>query len=288
MRTGRGLQNVGSDSNVRGCAIDYHLLGNVVPKHTNMFHRVSLEVKRPKYPPAPDGLVIYAVGDIHGRADLLDQAHELIANDKATFRPNRNLEVYLGDYIDRGPDSASVVSRLIERSSQTSTIFLRGNHEQLMLDFLEGKDCWREWSAVGCIPSCLSYGMNPDHLFRRASADVVRQALRESVPPEHVRFYADTSSYCCVGPYLFVHAGIKPGIRLEDQNPADLLNIRQSFLEFEGDFGHIVVHGHTPVDFPDFRKSRINIDTGAFATSRLTCLRIDCDGARVLTPFKSR
>jgi Calcineurin-like phosphoesterase len=249
-----------------------------------MFRRISLEEKRPKYPPAPDGFVIYAVGDIHGRADLLEQTHALIDKDKATSGTHRDVEVYLGDYIDRGPASATVVSRLIERSSQTSTIFLRGNHEQLLLDFLDGKDCWREWTTVGCIPSCLSYGINQHLLFRRVSADAVRQALLESVPPEHVRFYADTGSYCCVGPYLFVHAGIRPGIRLEDQDPADLLNIRQSFLKFEGEFGHIVVHGHTPVDFPDLRKHRINIDTGAFATNRLTCLRIDCDGARVLPP----
>jgi len=253
-----------------------------------MFYRVALEANRPKYPPAPDGLVIHAVGDIHGRADLLDQAHGLIDNDKLTFGADQNLEIYLGDYIDRGPDSAVVISRLIERSSRTSTIFLRGNHEQLLLDFLDGKDCWREWSRVGCIPTCLSYGISPHLLFPQVSADKVRQALRKSVPPEHVRFYADTGSYCSIEPYLFVHAGIRPGINIEEQNPADLLNIRQTFLEFEGDFGHIVVHGHTPVEVPDLRKHRINIDTGAFATNRLTCLRIDCDGARILTPFRSR
>ena len=253
-----------------------------------MFHRVSLEPIPLKYPSGPDGLVIYAVGDIHGRADLLDQTHALIDDDKATSRLDHNLEVYLGDYIDRGPDSAMVVSRLIERSKQASTIFLRGNHEQFLLDFLDGKDCWREWATVGCIPSCLSYGLSPDLLFRRVSSDAVRHMLEESLPPAHVRFYAGTGSYCSVGPYLFVHAGIRPGVRLEDQNPIDLLNIRQSFLEFEGDFGHIVVHGHTPVDYPDLRKHRINIDTGAFATNRLTCLRIDCDGARILTPFRSK
>jgi serine/threonine protein phosphatase 1 len=237
----------------------------------------------PDYPPAPDGFTVYAVGDIHGRADLLDQIHDLIDRDKTISSSERNVEVYLGDYIDRGADSATVISRLIKRSSQTRTIFLRGNHEQLLLDFLNGKDCWSEWKTVGCSPSCLSYGISPNLLFRNVSAKVVRQALQERVPSEHIRFYEDTSSYCCLGSYLFVHAGIRPGIKLEDQNPSDLLNIRQSFLKFEGDLGYMVIHGHTPVESPDLRKHRINIDTGAFATNRLTCLRIDCDGVWVLT-----
>src|SRR5215510_1776997 len=164
-----------------------------------MFRRVYLGPKL-GYPPAPDGLTIYAVGDIHGRRDLLDQIHELIDIDKTTTGTERNVEVYLGDYIDRGPDSSTVISRLIERSSQTYTIFLRGNHEQLLLDFLDGKDCWPEWRAVGCVTSCLSYGVSPSLLFRHVSAKAVRQGLKESLPLEHMRFFADTSSYCCVGP----------------------------------------------------------------------------------------
>jgi len=247
-----------------------------------MFRRVYLGPKL-GYPPAPDGLTIYAVGDIHGRTDLLDQIHELIDMDKTATGTQRKVEVYLGDYIDRGPDSATVISRLIERSGRASTIFLRGNHEQLLLNFLDGMDCWPEWKAVGCIPTCLSYGISPNLLFLPAAAQAARKALQESVPLEHIRFYADTGSYCCAGPYLFVHAGIRPGTKLADQNPADLLNIRRLFLEFEEDLGYIVVHGHTPVDTPDLRRNRINIDTRAYASNRLTCLRIDCDGVQILT-----
>src|SRR5262245_49566021 len=250
-----------------------------------MDNRLLLEPIRHEYPAAPDGLTIYAVGDIHGRVDLLDRVHQLIDEDKSNSRPGQKMEVYLGDYIDRGPDSAAVISRLIKRSHlRTCTIFLRGNHEQLLMDFLNGKECWTEWRAVGCIPCCLSYGISPNLLFRHGSEKIVRQALKENVPVEHVRFYEDTGSYCCVEPYLFVHAGIRPGIRLENQNPNDFLNIRKSFLEFERDLGYVVVHGHTPVDVPDMRKHRINIDTGAFATNRLTCLRIDCNGLSVLMP----
>ena len=252
--------------------------------HTNMDHRVAVEPRRLDYPPVPDGFTIYAVGDIHGRVDLLDEVHALIDEDTTSSRSERKVEIYLGDYIDRGSDSANVITHLIKRTSQVFTIFLRGNHEQLLLDFLDGKDCWAEWKAVGCIPSCLSYGIEPGLLSGHMPPGAVRQALEESLPADHVHFYTDTSAYCSVGPYLFVHAGIRPGIKLADQTMTDMLGIRRIFLDFEGDLGFIVVHGHTPVSAPDLRKHRINIDTGAFATHRLTCLRMDCEGVRILTP----
>src|SRR5262245_27343885 len=128
-------------------------------KQASIVHRILLEPNQYKYPTVPDGPTIYAVGDIHGRADLLDRVHQLIDKDKTDSGFERNIEIYLGDYIDRGPDSAKVVSCLIKRSSLTSTIFLRGNHEQLLMDFLDGKECWPAWRAVGCIPCCLSYGV---------------------------------------------------------------------------------------------------------------------------------
>jgi len=238
----------------------------------------------PSYPPAPEGFTIYAVGDIHGRADLLERVHRLIDEDRPVARSARKVEVYLGDYIDRGGNSAAVISRLIRRAEEASTIFLRGNHEQYLLDFLKGRNCWADWRAIGSIASCLSYGVSPSLLTRHTPPTAIRRALADNLPPEHLRFYADTGSYCCAERYLFVHAGIRPGVQLEDQSPADLLGIRQGFLEFAGDLGYVVVHGHTPVEAPDLRKHRINIDTGAFATSRLTCLRIDCDGVGFLTP----
>jgi serine/threonine protein phosphatase 1 len=253
-------------------------------RHMTMHHRVSLDRTLPEYPPSPEGSTIYAIGDIHGRADLLDQIHRLIDADTTTSKAAQKVEIYLGDYIDRGADSAAVVSRLINRAGQTSAIFLRGNHEQLLLDFLDGKDCWPEWKTIGGATFCLSYGIRPDLLDRYVPSDEIRQALFEALPADHLRFYADTGSYCSAGAYLFVHAGIRPGIRLKDQLSKDLMGIRGSFLKYRGDFGYIVVHGHTTVKAPDLRENRINIDTGAFATNRLTCLRIDCDGISVLTP----
>lgn len=235
-----------------------------------------------RYPSAPDGFTAYLVGDIHGRADLLVDVQRQIDADKARLEPERAVEIYLGDYIDRGPDSAAVVSRLIARASEVHAVFLRGNHEQLLLDFLDGRDCLREWWAIGGIATLLSYGVAPRLLTFLVSADTIRRSLIERLPHEHLHFYEQTGSYMPLGPYLAVHAGVRPGCKLEDQKTADLLGIRRDFLEHDGDFGFIVVHGHTPVPAPDLRRNRINIDTGAFATNRLTCLRIDADGAHVL------
>jgi serine/threonine protein phosphatase 1 len=241
------------------------------------------------YPPAPDGRVLYVVGDIHGRLDLLGNVHRDIDEDKrkGPAKVCQTVEIYLGDYIDRGPDSAGVISALIARAREADCVFLRGNHEQFLLDFLAGEECLNHWRAVGAVPSLLSYGLAPALLAADAPQERVRRALAQHLPGEHMQFLSDTGSYCGAEPYLMVHAGIRPGIALQEQEAMDLLGIREEFLQFEGDFGCVVVHGHTPVLEPDFRPNRINIDTGAFATSRLTCLRIGEDGPRILASVAS-
>jgi len=233
-----------------------------------------------RYPPAPDGFTIYLVGDIHGRLDLLLDVQRRIDEDKTRCVRGRVVEVYLGDYIDRGADPAGVISRLIDRAREVHAEFLRGNHEQLLLDFLDGKDCLDQWLVVGGIATLLSYGLasGPTSLAGAAA----RRKLRQAMPPQHRQFYEKTRSYIRLGRYLAVHAGLRPGVALEKQKSSDLLGIRQTFLEFDGDFGFVVVHGHTPVTAPELLPNRINIDTGAFATNRLTCLKIDAGGARVL------
>ena len=128
----------------------------------------------------------------------------------------------------------------------------------------------------------LSYGVPASLLSRQSSAEAVRVSLVEALPEAHKIFYQQSGSYVRASPYLAVHAGLRPGVTLEDQTVGDLLGIRQDFLDFQGDLGFIVVHGHTPVMTPDLRRNRINIDTGAFATNRLTCLRIGQEGAQVL------
>ena len=190
----------------------------------------------------------------------------------------------MGDYIDRGPDSAGVVSQLIDRAHNVETVFLRGNHEQLLLEFLDGKDCLEEWRAVGGMTTMLSYGVPPSVLTRLVAPDVVRRHVSGRIPRDHLHFCEETLLYWRMGQYLAVHAGVRPGIGLEGQKMPDLLGIRQEFLHHEGHFDFIVVHGHTPVMAPDMRSNRINIDTGAFATNCLTCLRIGRDGPRVLAP----
>jgi serine/threonine protein phosphatase 1 len=234
------------------------------------------------YPPAPEGATIYAVGDIHGRLDLLKNVHRRIDQDKKLRKPKQPVEVYLGDYIDRGPDSAGVVSQLVARGLDAHTICLRGNHEQFLLDFLQGAECWDRWKDTGGIPSLLSYGVSPALLSRDRPQEGIRRALTERIPPDHARFYSETERYLEAGRYLFVHAGLRPGVRLQHQAIGDLLGIRAEFLDYEGDFGRIVVHGHTPVQKAELRPNRINIDTGAFATNLLTCIKIDEEGPRIL------
>jgi serine/threonine protein phosphatase 1 len=235
------------------------------------------------YPPAPQGYTVYVVGDIHGRLDLLLEMQRRIDEDKELSGAGQSVEIYLGDYIDRGPESSGVVSRLIARARETRAHFLRGNHEQMLLDFINGDDdCLGLWCAVGGLATMVSYGLPARLLSHPVSAEDVRRSLRKTLPPEHLRFYEQTGAYMLAGAYLAVHGGIRPGVRLEDQKTCDLLGIRQDFLRHEGEFDFIVVHGHTPVKAPDLRHNRINIDTGAFASNRLTCLRIGSDGARVL------
>jgi serine/threonine protein phosphatase 1 len=209
--------------------------------------------------------------------------HLLRASDLVGIRQSSDaLEIYLGDYIDRGDDSRGVVDALIERSEHAETIFLRGNHEQFLLDFLVGRFDLSTWKQLGAIPTLQSYGVQTGQPSFLASQDSQRQALDEALAGSHARFFADTVPYFVAGPYLFVHAGLRPGIPLEQQQPADLMGIRRQFLEFEGDLGRIVVHGHTPVPNPEFKHNRINLDTGAYSTGRLTCLRIDRHGPELL------
>jgi serine/threonine protein phosphatase 1 len=235
-----------------------------------------------RYPSAPDGFTIYVVGDVHGCLDLLVGIQRRIDEDKARSHSERAVEIYLGDYVDRGPDAAGVVSQLIARKRDAYAVFLRGNHEQMLLDFLDGADCLEQWRALGGTATMLSYGVATRLLTSSASTEDVRRSLSENLPHDHRIFYQQTGSYILAGCYLVVHAGIRPGVALEHQKTADLLGIRQDFLEYDGDFDFIVVHGHTPVVTPDLRRNRINIDTGAFATNCLTCLRIGEDGARLL------
>lgn len=230
----------------------------------------------------PQGQLVYAIGDIHGRADLLASLLAVIISDAAKGAERRTL-VFLGDYIDRGHDSRRVVDMLLSNLPQGFDVhFLKGNHEAIMLDFLQDPSYLGQWLANGADATFRSYGMDVAELINKGAApETWRQAFLASLPEAHRDFFETLELAVSFGDYFFVHAGVRPGVPLEAQDPADLIWIRGPFLQSEEDFGKIVVHGHTPRATPEIRANRIGIDTGAVFTDRLTALRLE-DGSRRL------
>jgi serine/threonine protein phosphatase 1 len=234
------------------------------------------------YPPAPDGVTLYVIGDIHGRSDCLGSVHALIDRDIA-HRASRDsvAEIYIGDYVDRGPDSMGVIDLLIQRFMTTRVILLRGNHELTMESFLRGLTPFENWRKMGGLETILSYDVDARALL--ANEGTIRpRDLAERLPVSHIRFFSALQNFYVCGRYCFVHAGIRPGIPIARQSIEDLTWIRDDFLDFAGNFGHIVVHGHTPVTAVDFLSNRVNIDTGAYVTNRLSVIRIDANGLSAL------
>jgi serine/threonine protein phosphatase 1 len=233
-------------------------------------------------PCVPSATRVYAVGDVHGCIDLLDPLFERIDQDLAASPIENPIQVFLGDYIDRGPGSREVLQRLIERGRTQQIICLKGNHETFLLDFLRNPMVLESWLQWGGMSTLISYGLTPP---RRTDAEVgedLAAELRQAMPKEHRNFIENLPLTFVCGDYLFVHAGIRPGIQLADQKEQDLLWIREEFLISNNDFGKIVVHGHTPVSTVDTRKNRINIDTGAYASGNLTCLVIEGETRRFI------
>lgn len=232
------------------------------------------------YPVLPVGERICVVGDIHGRSDLLDRLHRLLDAERAATSETTT-EIYLGDYVDRGPDSAGVIDRLRRRAATCATVLIRGNHEALFDDFLTGAVEPEEWRLVGGFETLMSYGIDVAALTG-APRQVWVETARNAVPREHRALLAELEDAHAAHGYYFTHAGIRPGVPLDAQVPDDLQWIRDAFLGDTRDHGAIVVHGHTPMMEPEFRPNRINLDTGAYATGRLTCLVIDSRGPRLL------
>jgi serine/threonine protein phosphatase 1 len=230
---------------------------------------------RPKpKPKLPDGIRIYAVSDIHGCADLLQNVFTAIDHHLARAEPMRALHVFLGDYIDRGPASRQTIDLLIERSRRHESIFLKGNHEAFLFEVLQDASRLEAWKEYGGFQTLMSYGLVPSIKPDLDEQNELVRALLHGMPSHHRRFFSNLRSSFFCGDFFFVHAGIKPGVPLRRQREEDLLWIRDEFLQSEEDFGKFVVHGHTPVPKPDIRPNRINIDTGAYATGILTLLTI--------------
>ncbi len=222
--------------------------------------------------------MIYVIGDIHGRSDLLDRAIDWIRADIAAHPDGDALTVTLGDYVDRGPDSRGVLDRLARNPFPTRYVALKGNHEQLLEDFLHTPAVASHWRRLGALETLHSYGVPIDQLMLGKGFEQASIALGAALPAAHVQFLASLKSSLDLGRYFLCHAGIRPGVAFERQTPEDLFWIRDEFLDSDADFGKIVIHGHTPIEQPQVRKNRINIDTGAFATGRLTCLVVESDG----------
>lgn len=229
------------------------------------------------HPALPEGQLVYAVGDVHGRLDLLEQLLDLIDGDAEASGTDRRTLVFLGDYVDRGPNSRGVVERLIgDLPRGFDAHFLKGNHEAILLDFLA--EPWRldHWLQNGGEETMRSYGVDTEGLASLdASPATWRDAFAQALPEAHLRFFRNLLLSVSFGDYLFVHAGVRPGVPLGAQSEADLVWIRAPFLNHAESFGKVVVHGHTPGQEPVTRPNRVGIDTGAVFTGRLTALRLE-------------
>jgi serine/threonine protein phosphatase 1 len=234
-----------------------------------------LELTQPK---VPDGTLVYAVGDVHGRADLLADIHEKIRQDSEIAKGERKVVVYLGDYVDRGPESKEVVDLLLDEPLEGfERHHLMGNHEEFLLDFLEDVDAGPGWMFNGGVATLESYGVEAHlgHDYSMEALEQLQAKFREALPETHLEFYKNLEFTHAEGDYLFVHAGIRPGVPLDDQDRDDMLWIRDEFLGSTVNHGKVVVHGHTITWEPELRPNRIGIDTGAFHSGVLTCLVLE-------------
>ena len=228
---------------------------------------------------APDGLAIYAVGDVHGRLDLFQTLMGKITADVERLPEGVSPRlVMLGDYVDRGPGSRGVLDALValKIDGGEAMVALKGNHEEAMLDFLNDPFTGAGWADHGGRETLISYGVTLPRQRNDPNEWVkARDELAAALPPEHLSFLQGLQTWTQMGDYLFVHAGVRPGIAIEDQEERDLLWIRADFLDSPRASPHTVVHGHTPSDGPALGPGRIGVDTGAYATGVLTAVRLE-------------
>ena len=244
--------------------------------------RSSARTTRRGKPTVPDGVRVYAIGDVHGCLAQLEQLLDRIAADALEADAAVHL-VFLGDLVDRGPDSAGVVRRLLDGPLPGQRhSFLMGNHEEAMLRVWDGElETLQGWLSFGGRETLDSYGLDRGDVFRLAAE--LPRAMREVIPHSHIDFLRGFEDQVRVGDYLFVHAGIRPGVPLDQQEQNDLRWIREEFLyDEDSDHGVVVVHGHTITAEPDVRSNRIGIDTGCYSSGRLTALVLEGASRRFL------
>ena len=232
----------------------------------------------------PQGVRVYAVGDIHGRADLLKRLHRRIIADAEQRSNVKNMVVYLGDYVDRGIEIREVLDTLVNGLPDNfQTIYLRGNHEETLLCFLEDPSLLEFWLAIGGQETLMNYRVAfPVNGFGENRAREVQKALMDIMPEKHLLFLRRLKNSFAIGDYFFTHAGVRPGVALSQQKPEDLLWIRYPFMSSTDHFGARVVHGHCIVRSPEILPNRIGLDTGAYATGILSCAVLEEDRVRLL------
>jgi serine/threonine protein phosphatase 1 len=227
---------------------------------------------------APIGQRIYAIGDIHGRCDLLNKLLAQIEADDLDREQSDTKLIFLGDLVDRGSDSKGVIERLMAlRDASPNVRFLMGNHEELLILAYEGdRRATGLFNRVGGRETLLSYGMSTQ-AYDEADLDQLSGLIADHIPTSHIDFLRSFEDWILAGDYLFVHAGIRPGYSIEEQEPSDVRWIRREFTENNDDHGVMVIHGHSIVEEIDVQANRIGIDTGAYATGRLTAIGIEAD-----------
>jgi len=251
-----------------------------------MITRLVNKLKKPSRettkPCIPAGQRVYCIGDIHGRADLLADIHQQILADAKDFKGTKYL-VYLGDYVDRGPDTKQVLDLLLEEPMPGfEAVYLQGNHELILLSFIEHPEATASWLSFGGREALNSYGIPLAHIPGRREVFALATRFDEVLPDTHREFLQNCQNSWQCGDYYFVHAGIRPGVALERQLTEDQLWIRDEFLASTKDHGATIVHGHSIVAEPELLPNRIGIDTGAFRSGVLTCLVLEAHEQRIL------
>lgn len=231
-----------------------------------------------------DDRPIYAIGDVHGCLDALRLLENKIVADAQAIE-GRKLIVMLGDYVDRGPDSAGVIDHLLEAPPEGfDRICLAGNHEQLMLDVLDGRTNLERWRALGSDATLTSYGIDSERLLGLgSSSDEIGEMVRAAVPVTHLTFVRDLPVLLSTRLHVFVHAGLRPDVPTAEQSDRSLMSLRLPPAQATQLPDRYIVHGHTPVARVAMENRRINVDTGACFTGRLSALRIWRGGGRVLS-----
>lgn len=233
----------------------------------------------------PPGTRLYAIGDVHGCDDLLAVVHEKVFADLAARPVDDYRVIHIGDYVDRGRNSKAVIERLVQLMAKDDRVLcLRGNHETMFRDFLgDPMESGQPFLRNGGMETLASYGVALDRGFS-SMRDVIGLLYEtlEVMPPEHRQFLGNLGFTYRFGDFFFCHAGVRPGVPLEEQERTDLTWIRDPFLSSTNDLGAVVIHGHTPVPKPDVRRNRINIDTGAVLGGPLTCLVLEGKDYRFL------